>query len=284
MERINEQPARHQSLAIHALSWITCAKRPLNTVELQHALTVEPGDTSLEDLLQIDDVVAVCAGLVTVDEESNIIRLVHYTTQEYFQQTWTTWFPDAQTNITKICVTYLCFDDFESGSCATDEEFAARLQLNALYEYAARNWGLHAREASGDLEQLILDFLQSEVSTFASSQAMMASKSYSWYGRYVPRQMTGVHLAAYFGLEDIMTTLLKNGRDADVGDAFGRIPLSWAAAEGYKAVVQLLLDEDGVDVNSRDRYRDTSLSRAAMYGHEAVVRLLRSRNASSGNG
>jgi hypothetical protein len=30
--------------------------------------------------------VSVCAGLVTIDEESNIIRLVHHTTQEYFER------------------------------------------------------------------------------------------------------------------------------------------------------------------------------------------------------
>lgn len=69
--------------------------------------------------------VSVCAGLVTVDEQSNIIRLVHYTTQDYFERTWTSWFPNAQTDITEICVTYLLFDAFKTGSCLTDEEFEA---------------------------------------------------------------------------------------------------------------------------------------------------------------
>ena len=40
-----------------------------------------------ENLPEIEDMVSVCAGLVTIDEESNIIRLVHYTTQEYFERT-----------------------------------------------------------------------------------------------------------------------------------------------------------------------------------------------------
>jgi hypothetical protein len=53
------------------------------------------------------------------------------------------------------CVTYLSFDAFETGFCQTDEEFEARLQLNALYDYAARHWGHHARAASIKSKQLI---------------------------------------------------------------------------------------------------------------------------------
>jgi chemotaxis receptor (MCP) glutamine deamidase CheD len=56
--------------------------RPLTTVELQHALIVEPGDTELseDNLAEVEDIVSVCAGLVIVDKESNIIRIVHYIT------------------------------------------------------------------------------------------------------------------------------------------------------------------------------------------------------------
>jgi hypothetical protein len=123
------------------LSWITCAKRPLTTSELQHALAVEKGDPELnkDKFPQIEDMVSVCAKLVTVDKESNIIRLVHYTTQEYFKRTQGKWFPNIETNITVICVTYLSFSVFESGFCQTDAEFEERLRLNQIYDYAAHN-------------------------------------------------------------------------------------------------------------------------------------------------
>jgi hypothetical protein len=122
MERINGQKPGLKDLAKRVLSWITCTKRPLNTAELQRALAVEIGERKLdeENFTQIEDMVSVCAGLVMVDKESNIIRLVHYTTQEYFGRTWTTWFPDAQTAITKICITYLSFDTFTTGFCPTE--------------------------------------------------------------------------------------------------------------------------------------------------------------------
>jgi hypothetical protein len=92
-------------------------QKTLNHAELQHALAVEIGAPGLEEsnLSGIEDIPSVCAGLVTVDEESDVIRLVHYTTQEYFERTWMSWFPNAHVDITKICVTYLSFEVFDSG-------------------------------------------------------------------------------------------------------------------------------------------------------------------------
>ncbi|KAK3935766.1 hypothetical protein QBC46DRAFT_461901 [Diplogelasinospora grovesii] len=119
MERIRGQKDGFRNLAEQALSWIICAKRPLTTLEIQHALAVEFGEVELDEgnLALPQDIISVCLGLVTVDEESGIIRLVHYTTQEYFDQTQKHWFPDAETHITKVCVTYLSFRIFESGAC-----------------------------------------------------------------------------------------------------------------------------------------------------------------------
>lgn len=70
-ERIEGQVQDQKELAKQVLSWATCAIRPLTTVELQHALAVEPSDTELgeENLVEVEDMVSACAGLVTVDEE-----------------------------------------------------------------------------------------------------------------------------------------------------------------------------------------------------------------------
>lgn len=82
MERIERQLPDQEQLAKQVLSWIILAKRPVSPLELQHALGVEVGDPVLDEdnLTDVEDMVSVCAGLVTVDNESNIIRLVHYTT------------------------------------------------------------------------------------------------------------------------------------------------------------------------------------------------------------
>ena len=88
VNRIENQQQGIRELAKKMLFWIVFAKRPLTTEELRHALAVEPGTRSLDmrNLCPVEDMVSSCAGLVTIDQKSNIIRLVHYTTQEYFQR------------------------------------------------------------------------------------------------------------------------------------------------------------------------------------------------------
>jgi hypothetical protein len=282
MERIEGQIKNSRELAKQVLSWITCAKRPLTTSELRHALAVEVGEFKLdeENLPEIEDVLSVCAGLVTVDEQSDVIRLVHYTTQEYFERTWTFWFPNAQKDIATTCVTYLSFDAFNTGFCPSDADFEIRLQSNPLYDYAAKNWGHHVYAASTEVEQSILNLLKSEPKVSASSQAMMVAGEYRYrdYSRQVPRQITGVHLAACFGLTEMTTMLLKNGFHQDPKDGHGRTPLSYAAENGHEAVIRLLVDRDDVEADSKDKYGRTPLWRAAGNGHEAVVKLLVDRD------
>ena len=89
MERFNSQLIDQAELAKQVLSWITCAKRPLAALELQHALAVEISESQLdeENLPAIEGMISVCAGLVMIDTESDIIQLVHYTAQEYFTRT-----------------------------------------------------------------------------------------------------------------------------------------------------------------------------------------------------
>jgi ankyrin repeat protein len=327
IERIRNQRPNFRRLAKSILLWLTCAKRLLTTLELRHALAVKPGELTFDqtDLESTSVMLYVCAGLVTVDEESHVIRLLHDTTREYLEtqmfrlisledpitledptmfirllhdttreylethmfrlipredptipknptifdaQKNVVAMADAQKFVTIICVTYLSFDVFGK-FCRTDDEFEERLRLYPLYDYAARNWGHHARAASVE-EQLVLCFLEDKDKVSASGQALMASAGYS---QNLPQQITGVHLAAYFGLRGAMLALLQNGHNPDIKDTYGQTPLSWAAENGNKAAVELLL-ENGASPDSKDVNSRTPLHLAAEKGREAVVELL----------
>ena len=139
-ERIVHQDAEYESLAKDALAWIIFAKQPLSASQLQHALAIEIGETVLdeENLPYIGAIISACVGLVTVDEQSNVIRLIHYTLEEYLQGTWMEWLPNAHASITKACVTYLAFDAFECGPCESSKGFWDRLERYDLYNYASR--------------------------------------------------------------------------------------------------------------------------------------------------
>ncbi|KIX02772.1 uncharacterized protein Z518_08714 [Rhinocladiella mackenziei CBS 650.93] len=280
MERIAGQATDSEILAKQVLAWITCAKRPLTTLELRHALAVEVGEPEFDDdnLPDIGDMISVCAGLVTVDAESNIIRLVHYTTQEFFERTQKDWFPKAEADIANVCISYLSFEKYESGFCRSNEEFEARLQTDPLYDYAARNWGHHLRESDDRYRKV--DFLENEHKVSASSQALMVDpeKRYADYSQMVPREVTGVHLGAWFGLGEVVAMLLEDGHGPDCKSSYGRTPLSWASENGHETVTRLLI-EKGAAADSTDKDGWTPLLWASMNGHEAMVRLLIEKGA-----
>jgi hypothetical protein len=60
------------------LSWIRYARRPLFPKELRHALAVLPKTTEMnpEALVPKMILTSVCEGLVVVDRESDVVRLV----------------------------------------------------------------------------------------------------------------------------------------------------------------------------------------------------------------
>ncbi|UKZ74798.1 hypothetical protein TrVFT333_002468 [Trichoderma virens FT-333] len=290
MERIEQHAPGWKELAKEVLSWVTHARRPLKKPELEHALAVELGKSEIEQDMLPHLMVELCAGLVTVDEESNTVRLVHYTAQEYFERTRTHWFPDAESEITRICVTYLLFSVFESGVCLTDQEFEGRLKSNKLYDYAAHNWGHHARKAS-ILHPEVIEFLGCETKVEASSQALIGSKRHpmdSEYSQRFPKRMAGLHLAAYFGIETAVEALLHkghepdlltdNGADLESKDGYDRTPLSEAVENGHEAVVKLLL-EKGANLEAQGDCGGTVLSCAIQHCEVAIVKLLLERGA-----
>lgn len=75
MQRIKSQDEEEAPLAPTLLSWIIFALRPLTMTELQHALAVQLGDHDLdrEGLPDGESVLSVCAGLVIVEEESELV-------------------------------------------------------------------------------------------------------------------------------------------------------------------------------------------------------------------
>ncbi|KAJ6574285.1 hypothetical protein B0H19DRAFT_1341409, partial [Mycena capillaripes] len=103
MRRIKEQDEESRKTAHSTLTWVANAKRPLTALELQTALAIEPGTKALDkdNMLDIDIILSVCAGLIIADEQVSVVRLVHYTAQEYLQSIQLQQFPNAQTEISR---------------------------------------------------------------------------------------------------------------------------------------------------------------------------------------
>jgi ankyrin repeat protein len=284
--RIDGQLLDDSALAKRALSWISYAQRPLTTGELCHALAVELEDEELDqdNILDVEDIVSVCAGLVTVDEESEVIRLVHYTTQDYLEKIRGHWNPNAQYDIASTCLTYLCFNTFRSGSCVKDAEFETRIEQNMFLDYSARYWGQHVATVQEQVCELAMRLLQEDNLVACALQVSMVPRyKFLRYSQKFPHQATGLHIAASLGLLHVAEGVLtwyenEKASSADSRDGSGATPLSLAAQNGHEAVVKLLLERDDVEADSKDNEGQTPLSWAVIEGHEAVVKLLLERD------
>ncbi|KAJ5365134.1 hypothetical protein N7517_008020 [Penicillium concentricum] len=228
-----------------------------------------------------------------------VTRLVHYTTQEFFQCNRSTWFPNANYDIGSICVAYLSCDIFKSGHCQTVEDFISRREHCPFGTYAAAFWGTHIRECEADGEQpqseeAIITLLLDTPKVNSCMQFMLSIPQYSddddqynsvhmesegyKYSLSTAQIATGLHLAAYFELPDVAQKLISFGSSVDCVDAAERTPLSWAMEHNRLDSITLLLSH-GADPNIKDSEGIAPLVFPIYQGCERAVQLLIEENS-----
>ncbi|KAJ6017996.1 hypothetical protein N7451_001375 [Penicillium sp. IBT 35674x] len=266
MKRIEQQSPFSQDLAKRILGWVTFSARPLTAVELQDAIAVEIGEPEFDEMniTDIGEMISVCSGLVVVEETSNIIRLGHFTTQEYLKRTSKSWFTDINEFLTDSCLTYLSFNSFDDSCLAPGVPQVQRKEY-PFYQYSAHELGTHLRQSLGN-GSLLSAFIRNDAKASRCMREIFGLSG-------TECNFTGLHLASLFGLKHIMEGFSHSGSDFNVWDYLGRTPLTWAAASGNETVARLLLAR-GADPNSATKENFTPLFYAAAYGHVAVVRLL----------
>jgi ankyrin repeat protein len=256
------------------------AVRPLQLDEVLHAIAIdelEPEDEAVtkDCLTPPSTIVNACVGMIRIDKESNVVGLVHKTTQEYFDKNGSNYFPYAHRDITASCFRYLSLHTFSSGPCS-DKLFNGRLRENPLLEYVVRSLADHiSRGFDHSLKNMALRFFLDTQTMSSASQVLYHARNWSVIDSRTYKKFQGVHFAAHFGLTDIIKLLAETGNvDVDLKDSEGQTPLCWAAENGHEAVVKLLVETGNVDVDSKDTWGQTPLSLAAENGHEAVAKLL----------
>jgi ankyrin repeat protein len=284
MERIFAQGEGSSKMAEKILAWILCAHRPLSTLELLHALAVEPGDKEIDEdnILETDQILTICAGLVTIDEQSNNVRFIHYTTQEYLQRNQADLLPNAKIEIARSCTAYLCINDFAVGPCSSVEDYDHRVEKFALLDYATKNWGPHMTSLMGQgydsgivTEGWSLLLNVGCLSTASQTLFMSDERSDSKMAvKEMGEGFLGCHWLGRFGLLALLEDWIARKYEINQRDCYGRTPMSWAAENGHEATVKQLLDTGRVDVDWKDNDGWTPLAFAAASGHQAIVKQL----------
>ncbi|OCK88179.1 ankyrin [Cenococcum geophilum 1.58] len=268
------------------ISWVSCATRPLTANEILYAVSVEPGDTSLEDdaLPDLDLLISACAGIVVVDDESLVVRFVHYTFQEYVNREARNSIQVINSSLTKTCLTYLLFDEFGSGRCESDKEMEKRIKSHPFLLYAAQNWGHHARregEVEDETQGLIGKLFGQRNHRESAVQAMLIpSQRFDGYSWTTPRYTHGLWLASRFGLRSTAESLMQRGFPVDEETSDGATAFFMAASMGYDEVAMLLLNNGASVLGGTNRnYDRVPIHEASRRGHLKVVKVLLDQGA-----
>ncbi|KAF7593950.1 hypothetical protein BBP40_010457 [Aspergillus hancockii] len=272
MARIEQQPNAYSEQAKRIIAWVCLAERSLSVDELLCSLAIEDGDENFNPrgIPLRGTLLNCCHGLAVIDQETCTVRLVHYSLEEFLSQqeqlfglTKTQW----HSRIARTCLTFL---NFPTGA-VEEGHMDATLLL-----YASTKWGHHLRwsEHLPDAPLLLAkDYLNAAPTIKSASLRLLYKEMYRDFVESPQDEALPVHIAAFFGIYQVMIWLSFTTVGLDVKDIVGRTPLSWAAGGGYQMVVRLLIQKGAV-INSRDIYNSTPLLLSLQHKKEAVAMLL----------
>jgi hypothetical protein len=196
MERIQNQPADYAKVAKQVLEWITFAFRPLSIDELRHALAIKPGVIEIDDsdLIDQEDIISFCAGMVTIDD-GGVVRLIHYTAQEYLQSVRNDLFPDAHINLARDCLAYMDLDIFGK-PCVDGPSMTKLIARYILISYAVQYWADHVKrlgDEESEMEDAVFGVLQSKEKRWHIQQL-------DFYNTFGPEPWRAFGLPSFSGL------------------------------------------------------------------------------------
>ncbi|USP79227.1 Arp, Ankyrin repeat protein [Curvularia clavata] len=305
------------------LQFVLAAYRPLTTNELRDALSVTPGDKNWDSskiLNNIYSALACCGCLLAVDEEELTVRVIHHSVKQYILDTpdgvnhAKFSFKEAQRTLADTVVTYLSYSVLGTE--------LSRVKAHAIAVQSAPSKIVEAAiGSSSTARDLALKFLGSrrqhefDISrALAKAQSSRNSKpehafmfyTYAktyWQDHvfYVSGQdaaifrlcskliysraselrkvdkdyWTRFQWAAENGNRNVLELLLQAGKvDVEAQNSDGRTPLMQAAGAGHIDTVEVLLSIGKADVNAKTSVGSTALTMAVGYGHSDIVELL----------
>ena len=303
LDRIKSQDLRKRARADQVLKLIICAQRPLSLAEMREALSIRNCDTSLDPraLPKMEALISSCCGLVVVEDESWIVRLVHYTTEEYFRRKLPHYrSPEAHRYFAGILVTYLSFSTFATFSQNKMDQYLRQQTAEGgrLYRYTGRFWG-----NGYEVESYLKDLFESTA---------LLNYAAKYWGHHARHALTNRYCHRYIGLsradtetkitdnswnlEQMIPDLLDKKANIACANEFFystktklgfwhyRSPtditnLHIVASFGIRYFVECFLVQE-IDISLRDSAGRTALHNAARNGHVDVVRLLLDAGAS----
>ena len=285
VRRIDSQPTSWRDIAYRAIAWVTHARRRLSVPELAHALANDCGSAEFdeEDVTDIRLILQACCGFVVVQKGSGDVTMIHTSAHQYFENISPA---DIQNSIAETCLAYLSCPPFTEGPCISYDDMLRRMQHRPFGPYAAKFWSSHIADENSEtglltaIRKLLRD-QKLRLSSFQASQyrpeitdSDLAREAFVT----IPTMQTGLHVAAYWGLDLVTQELLFAGEDLCARDSQDWTPLHWACSKSNLKIIKRLISA-GTDLNAKDSEGWTPLFWLVLQGNLDGVELLLARGA-----
>jgi ankyrin repeat protein len=211
------------------LQWVALAKPGLTLPEVQEAVVINSGDTSLDrdSITEGADILDLCSSLVRCNPITGVLELAHATVKEYL----TTIPPESefyfyridkvkgQSDLAITCLTYICLDDFAKDINLYEDESGSEIDSNGEKEsnfhflpHACWYWDDYAENFPEMEEILVLErrlFAPTKVPQFLHWIRHRTSDDDS------VAESTPLHWAALLGLYNTCQWLIDQGCDVN---------------------------------------------------------------------
>lgn len=270
MTRVYSQPQSHKTLARKIFTWLTYEMQPLDGYTLRGALSIEPGDTELdeEDMPTHDQMLSVCAGLVVHDIATKVFRLVHVTTNDYLEQHGKRWMPCGHLEIASVCMTWLGQIYGRKAKYPENMVLGAMKRLAYHLEAATREPRSFEEPA---LSQLVLPLIQNIGKVTLPLWLCCAARNNP---PVYPGEGTLIHAAACLGLSSLVLYIVKHLSCLNQRTSSSCTTIMLATAEQREALALSLLNTKGIDLLAKNLFGETVLHVAAFTGNITLIKAI----------
>lgn len=286
MHRIEADRAS-KVLGFDIIGLVARARRALKMTEVQHALAILDLSDNEEDFddLELSDwtsapntLLNATSGLVMMENDGLVVRLVHESLERYVRKNWEKWIPTADSSLAKACLELLKL--FLPSKPCSDEDLRRLSSEIPFLEYAAQFWGDHVRDALSaprpdkDIMTAALDLIANEQRLDMCIQVAWATNLGGHDTWDVRRHVDKLHVCAWYGLSAILSHLEPDREVVDSPEPkYGQTPLMYACRKGHVEITGQLVAL-GASLKRTSTKGRTALFEAIDAGHRSIVELL----------